>query len=391
MPTWRRIAALCTALVTLAGCGNPQGGHQNASRGAGTSDHRTGAAWRYDYTGKNTNAAFADIAAASADDAWAIGKSPVTGWVDIQKTLLFHYDAKTWRPYDLPPPLRHLDDLPCVRLDAAGPHDVWLFAGATTNPGGGRSPLAAHWDGTAWQAVDLPRDFPEVVRDVAVFGPGDVWAVDGSDTAWHWDGRHWQLLRLPGTAQALGGESGRDLWAVGFSLTREQVARPAAMHWDGHTWTKATMPSMPPGPKDDPHDGELTRVVALSAHDVRAFGTVSSEGGDNDAYSAGLALRWDGTRWSEDDGEPWVTGGAGNAIMLTPKRYMTLSGGQERITQPPCLAGRPGRLGEGGCRQKLHLTDYTAVPGTGQVWGVGSVSSRTFPSRPVIVRFTTAP
>ncbi|GGX97551.1 hypothetical protein [Streptomyces fructofermentans] len=392
MCTRRRIAVLCAALLTLAGCGHPQDTHRDSSRTGSSKSPRPGAVWRYDHTGSDTNASFADIAAASADDAWAVGKSPVTGWVDEQETLLFHYDGKAWRPYDLPPALRRLDELPIVRLDASGPRDVWLFAGISTTPEKSSPPLAAHWDGTAWQAVEVPRDFPQAVVGAAVFGPSDAWVVDGSDTARHWDGRQWRTSRLPGRAQALAGTSGRDLWAAGSALTREAVARPVAAHWDGGGWRKAEMPALSPRPKEGPYDSALARVVALSADDVRAFGTVSSEGGDTDAYSAGFALRWDGSRWSEETGVPCCAkGAAGDVIVLSPERYLTAAGEEERIARPPCLSDRPGKQGRGGCREKLQLEDFTAVPGSGQVWGVGSVRGREAAARPVVVRFTPAP
>lgn len=395
MPMLRRTAALCAALLILAGCGYPQDGNGAPSRTADSAGRRAGATWRYDYAGKNTNAAFADIAAASADDAWAVAKSPVTGWVDNQETHLFHYDGKSWRPYALPPPLRRLDELPYVRLDASGPGDVWLFAGILTNPTRSHPPLAAHWDGKTWQSVDLPQGFPQAVAGAAVFGPDDAWVVDGSDTARHFDGQQWHAVPLPAKAQSLAGTSGQDLWAVGSSgPTREHQAQPAAMRWDGSTWTEATLPAMPPGPRDDPHFGELTRAVALSAHDVRAFGYVTSEGADGDAdvYSAGLALRWDGSRWRKEGGVPCcVTGRTEGALFLSPKRYLAPSGRQERIAQPACLPGRSGKLGEGGCGQKLQLQDYSTIPGTRDVWGVGSVRGPAAPSRPVIVRLTAVP
>ncbi|MDG4858037.1 hypothetical protein P8605_07710 [Streptomyces sp. T-3] len=388
MPTLRLVAALCAALLMLAGCGRPEDGRPGASGAARHSE----AAWRYDYTGKNPNASFTDIAAASADDVWAVGKSPVTGQIDNQQTLLLQYDGKTWRPYDLPPPLTRLDELPIVRLDASGPRDVWLFAGILTNPDKSHPPLAAHWDGTSWEAVDLPPHFPQHVHGAAVFGPDDAWVVAGTDTAWHWNGRQWRASRLPIRAHDLAGTSGRDLWAVGTGPRRELVSSAAALHWDGAKWTRATLPAVPPGPKDDTHFAQLTRVVALSAHDVRAFGSVGSEGGDTDAYSAALAMRWNGSRWTKEDRAPCcVTGQSSGALFLSPKRYLTPTGEERRIAQPPCISGRPGKLGDKGCRQKLQLEDYAAVPGTRQAWGVGSARGGAAPSRPVIVRVTTAP
>ncbi|MFJ3224589.1 hypothetical protein ACIPJS_14720 [Streptomyces sp. NPDC086783] len=390
MPTMRRVAALCAALLVLAGCSDPRGRHEDHSSRTSRPDGNAAApGWSYDYTGQTTNASFTDIAAASADDAWAVGKSPVTGWGDGKQTLLFHYSGKVWRPYDLPSELRRrLDELPTVRLDSSGPGDVWLFAGVLTNPDRSRPPLAAHWDGTAWRTVRLPRDFPQIVRGAAVFGPDDAWIVDGSRTAWHWDGHQWRASRLPGRAQALAGVSGRDLWAVGSELTPEANPSLAGAHWDGSQWTETTMPDLAPGPKGDQHYGELTRAIAVSAEDVRAFGTVSSEGGDTDAYFAPLAVRWDGSRWKEEDRPPCcVTGGIADGLLLTPKRYLTASGEARRIAQPHCLTSRSGGR---GCGQHLELEDYATVPGTRQVWGVGSLRGGTPPPRPVIVRLSTA-
>ncbi|MEV0126207.1 hypothetical protein AB0I16_32470 [Streptomyces sp. NPDC050703] len=382
MSAAHRAAALFAVLLALAGCGSAPGGDEPPPRDG----HRSAAGWRYDYAGTRTNAAFTDIVASSGDDAWAVGKTPVTGQVDDQRTFLFRYDGKTWRPYRLPPRLRRLDELPSVRLAGSGPRDVWLFAGVLTAPERSRPPLAAHWDGTAWRTVDLPEDFPQVVTDAVVVGPEDAWAVDGTATARHWDGRRWRAVRLPDRARALAGGPGRDLWAVGSTAADTGTAAPAAMRRDGDGWTRTPVPPLPPGPRDDPRSGELTGVHVLSTGQVLAFGDVTSEGGDTDAYSAGLALRWDGSRWQEDGLPCCVTGAAADTLFLGPKRYLTASGGKRHIAGPPCLPVRSRPRAEDRCARKPALAAYAPVPGTRHVWGVGSVSGGGALSRPVIVR-----
>ncbi|MFE5209310.1 hypothetical protein [Streptomyces sp. NPDC056600] len=402
MSVARRFAAFCAAVVLLTGCSAVSDGQDGRDgrdgRGAQDRGDLGPAAWDYDHTGQETNASFLDIAAASADDAWAVGKTPVTGWVDDQKTLLLHHDGKEWRPYDLPPALSSLDDFPSVRLDSCGPGDVWLFAddsGAVKH----LPPFAAHWDGAEWRAVDLPEGFPGHVTSAVVLDRQDAWVAGDTAALWHWDGREWRVFRLPGRAwTAVAGTSGKDVWAVGRTTPADGYAQPATAHWDGSGWSTVKMPAMSPRRGEEALTRSLHDVFLLPGREVLAIGRASSEGGDTDAVFEPLMLRWDGSRWREDEGRyegsaRWrtqdggrccVTHQAGTTLFLSPGRHVSPSGEEARITMPPCLAGRPGRVGGDGCGQKLQLEDYAAVPGTQDVWGVGSVRGED--AVPVIVR-----
>ncbi|MEU0783002.1 hypothetical protein ABZ341_15635 [Streptomyces sp. NPDC006173] len=173
---------MATLILLCAACthGDPQSSKacQRAARPAST--------WRYDYVGSSRNAALVDIAAASADDAWAVGRTPATGNVTGQGVFLLHRDRTRWRRYQLPHALVRLEGLSSVRLDApSSGGDVWLFGGSLD---AGDRALVARWDGARWRAVPVPARFPRVVLGVAMFGADDGWVVDGTRTGWKWDG-----------------------------------------------------------------------------------------------------------------------------------------------------------------------------------------------------------
>src|SRR5215204_6408037 len=89
--------------------------------------------------------------------------------------------------------------------------------------------LVAHWDGSAWSRVPVPRRAHDFLFGVAAVSSTDLWAVGssddpgpGSDTfVLHWDGAQWTIIPSPnagpGTNWLLGvaAVSATDVWAVG--------------------------------------------------------------------------------------------------------------------------------------------------------------------------------
>ncbi|OIJ65502.1 hypothetical protein [Streptomyces mangrovisoli] len=399
-------AALAAALVLLCAACAP--GSPRSSAGARGTAAASSTAWRYDYLGADRNGAVSDIAAASADDAWAVARTPVTGNIDGQRASLLHYDGHRWRPYPLPPVLAPMTDLGSVRLDApVSGGDVWLFGGAV---GTGGEVLVARWDGTRWQQAGVPAQFPRDVTGAAVFAPDDAWVVDGTDTAWRWNGASWRPVRLASRVWDIAGASPGDVWAVGIGPSTEGAldnGGPVALHWDGRTWRKTAVPAVMPGestPEPSDLQGEsslsyeagLTRLAIRSADDVQAFGSVSGEGGQ-DVYQEQLTLHWDGSRWTKTPSGTvrcCVTGQAGGTVLLGSTYYLDASGRAVHIGRPPYAAGRSGKVTAVDRKQKFRVEDQAQIPGTREIWAVGAMvldahGDANF-HRPVIARRTPA-
>lgn len=100
------------------------------------------------------------------------------------------------------------------------PDDVWAVGGFA-----GRDPFAWRFDGSVWEATELPSDMPrtEAGEVPALFkvwgrGPDDVWAVGGLGTVLHFDGTGWRRVES-GTREPLFTVIGDDdaVYAVGGS------------------------------------------------------------------------------------------------------------------------------------------------------------------------------
>ncbi|MFI6281873.1 hypothetical protein [Streptomyces sp. NPDC050988] len=252
------------------------------------------ARWQLDYVttmSRETNVI--DIAAASRDEGWALGR-------DIREDgpgeyFLMHRHGTTWKRAETPlrPEKGTEFDNTNTHLDASSPDNVWLFA-SQIGYGGFESvgtPRAARWDGRRWRTTSV--DFS--VSDVAVLAPNDVWALDANPAVGlrHWDGEHWANHDLPGEAEALSATGPDDIWVVGSHDDRHLAPSPrtwpATMHFDGKKWRSVPTPELRlPGLKRD-GDASLLDVVAVSRDDAWTD--------DAEIHEMAFALHWDGKRW----------------------------------------------------------------------------------------------
>jgi hypothetical protein len=187
---------------------------------------------------------------------------------------------------------------------------------------------------TTWQIISSPNatEYPSSgLSAVSALSPTNAWAVgstsymDGGpiqSLIEQWDGSAWHVIASPGK-DGLGGVaavSATDVWAVG-SLSSHQV-RPTTLieRWNGTQWSLVRNPN--PGPFSDTLNG----VAAISATEVWAVG--ESVTATNTTQP--LIERWDGTAW--------------------------------RVGSSPVPAGATAS----------HFSAITRIPGTSQLWAVGS-------------------
>ena len=175
--------------------------------------------------------------------------------------------AKVWTQMT---PRSGYPDIPeLVGVGASSSSDVWAVG---EDDASSETPIAEHWDGTAWQGMSLANqldDYDGGLMGVSALSTGDAWAVGWQDTpgsgalAAFWNGSSWSVVATPAPAsgtRALWSVSmltPSDVWAVG-----DQLGRPLAEHWNGTRWSVVAAPGT----------GPLVSVKAVSASNVWAIG-----------------------------------------------------------------------------------------------------------------------
>lgn len=204
-------------------------------------------------------------------------------------------------------------------VDLLSEVDAWAVGEAYDVLPGQTTPVAMHWDGTAWTLVPTPIPSPGPASAncgldaVKMIASNDVWAGGWQykqDAAGyvgphlfviHWDGSQWTEVPTPMPA-TLGTQGGsgefihgidaagpNDVWFVGEWMEALQNKRPAlAMHWDGSNFTMFDTPLM--HPKGD----SLEAVAVIASNDVWAVGGGKTSASGANAY----ILHWDGSSWT---------------------------------------------------------------------------------------------
>jgi hypothetical protein len=197
---------------------------------------------------------------------------------------------------------------------AASPDDAWAvgFSGSTITDGG---TLMLHWDGRTWSRVaslQVLDGVPGVLSDVTAVSDSDAWAVGvtaaasasgesagaGKPLLVHWDGSRWsQVAGLPAVNGSLSAitMSSHSGWAVG-SFVVDGHPRPLILRWDGAVWRQEPAPA-------GVGDLSLAGVAVSSAGTawaigdapVEAIGEAPVEG--SFATVRSVLLRWSGSSW----------------------------------------------------------------------------------------------
>jgi hypothetical protein len=149
-----------------------------------------------------------DILALAPNDVWAVGSSEPAPDGSGGHALIAHWDGRSWAVVPSPRP-QNRSELSAIA--AAGADDVWAVGESWTaqRPGSGK-PLIVHWDGKSWRRLPVAPVPREAALDgVAALAPDDVWAVgsgfEGGGSrglALHWNGSGWRRTPTPAAASA---------------------------------------------------------------------------------------------------------------------------------------------------------------------------------------------
>jgi hypothetical protein len=310
----RIIVALGVVFCLLAGGVTAETG---AAQAAGPSAHAAA-------TSLSIPGELYGVAALSASDAWAVGFSGTTG----AKTLILHWNGRSWTQVTSPKPVTG----GLNAISAVSANNIWAVGSTVNLPSGtNERTLVMHWNGKSWRrdtsVPTLPGDLDSVVASgsnvwaggsirggvplvlrrtsghwylVPTDGPQKIafnaLAVTGPNSAWaggtvlvtphffHWNGSVWKPVSFPlqGAGNTLSGMAagpGGTAWAVG-SFVNQTTAKgtPASMHWNDKTWRNVPIPA--------PTDSALLGVGSVPG------GTAWAVGWDD--FTA-LIMRWAGS------------------------------------------------------------------------------------------------
>jgi hypothetical protein len=258
------------------------------------------------------------VSADSGTDAWAVGtvnRAAGSG----PGPLIDHWNGTSWQQ-SAAPTFASGDTVSLDAVSASSSSDAWSV-GFTSPSRYSYSPLAIHWNGSAWTTVATAQcttggvpvsSYLLGVADVSstsAFAVGEC-TSQATGLIQHWNGSTWTLMSLPdpnpanpGMTQSLSSisaDSATDVWAVGlYTIVYAPTGiryEPYSLHWNGTAWTVVAMPPVPGT------DGNLVyqfnAIDAISPTNVWAVGQSGDDVGVGGTPTATLIEHWNGTAWS---------------------------------------------------------------------------------------------
>jgi hypothetical protein len=258
--------------------------------------------------------------------------------------LIEHWDGHRWHVVSRPS--GRLTDAFFRGVTAIATDDVWAVGQRIGRSPVSRDPLAAHWDGTTWDLVRVPKpdgQRSDLLASVSASGSNDVWAVGqvregyapqqaiasqsdqpASSTVTlsaHFDGTKWKIVRSidrDGNSSFFGVSAFAqdDVWAAGWGgLPSTSLAE----HWTGESWSIADT-------ADRPQFDALYGLDGTSSTNLWAVGANQTPEGE----SLTLAEHYNGSSWAlsgtpspgtadrllgvaVSGGEVWAVGATGTA------------------------------------------------------------------------------
>ena len=218
------------------------------------------------------------VAAASAQDVWAVGYRDAKG---VYRALVEHWDGYRWTVVRLPP-LPRLggpgNGLNAVGASASGV--VWAVGGSARARGPSQ-PLVLRADGRGWSSVLASVSLHgATLNGVAAWGSG-AWVVGamrsgGGERAFSLQayGRRWRVVpidlaaSLSADLNAVWAAAPDEVWAVGSSFDGRWY-RPLVERAVGERWSRVPTPGIPG------YDSHLMAVAGFAGGEWWAVGSTS--------------------------------------------------------------------------------------------------------------------
>ncbi len=153
----------------------------------------------------NVGDGLSGVFALASDNIWVTGSFASTSTSTDNRTLVEHWNGKTWSVVSNPQP-QGMDSKGTAALWSLAPlspSDIWA-AGFYELPGAvSMRYLVEHWDGRAWSIVPTPAPARKLdnLRHIVAISDHDVWALTYNGSLLHWNGKVWSLSTLPNADQ----------------------------------------------------------------------------------------------------------------------------------------------------------------------------------------------
>jgi len=249
------------------------------------------------------------VFALASDNIWVTGSVASTSTSTDNRTLVEHWNGKTWSVVPSPNPSsegegNYPDTL--GKIAGSSANDIWAV-------GDGLGGFLEHWDGSAWRAVDTPASprsiYSYSFSSISVLSPTDAWVVGSTSSIKqgqlslieHWNGKAWSIVPSPNLHADVNGTELADVvalapdnvWAVGSTSSIKQGQLALIEHWNGKAWSVVSNPQ-PQGTNIE-SSAALWSLAPLSPGDIWASGFYELPGDVSLRY---LVEHWDGRSWS---------------------------------------------------------------------------------------------
>lgn len=275
-------------------------------------EHWNGRAWRITASPPlpktDASGELSGVDQVSPASAWAVGNATLAS--GGQRTLIEHFTGTSWATIPSPDPFTGTGaDDQLNGIGGTSAHDLWAV-GSAFNGSNIALPLLEHFTGSRWQSVAAPAvgGFPDLVS-VSADSRSDAWAVGTTATpndtplAVHWNGHAWDVVNVPclqGATVSAGCTSinvltgvsapaASNVWVSGYEEGSGLSFVPYVLHWNGKAWSLTKTPNL------GDVGSSLRGIIARSPDDVWAVGQTQTDG---NSVIATITEHFDGRGWS---------------------------------------------------------------------------------------------
>ena len=337
---------------------------------------------RTQYSG-NQNYLLNAVFVPAAEDVWAVGyrHGSVGGSYEFRTVIEHSTGGSDFQLVPSPdregaPATNFLQD-----IHGPSPSDLWAV-GWSRNPREPSRTLIERWNGSTWSiwpSAD-PGPFGNILNGVVSLAADDTWAVGArqdsfyqTPMAQHWDGTAWSAVPVPNPAFCTGhsylgdiaARSATAIWATGVCTSSSTGGDQGfVVRWNGTRWVipSAVNAAIP---------GRVTlSSLSISGPVVWLVGVSSADG-------VAFALRNQGGGWVRVPLSAQDSRGTAFAAVVARSGGTAWAVGTAPSPQPPFAGPGAMRLNAaGGLRQTIPLS-YGSLRGVaydpaGRIWAVGT-------------------
>jgi hypothetical protein len=239
------------------------------------------------------------VTAVSPSNIWAAGDySDQSGGISSDKTLILHWNGRTWKKVSSASPGSSFDALGTIRAVSAT--NIWAvgtYAGSDFHD----KSLALRWNGHAWSRVPSPNpgQSSDSLAGLAIGSASSIWTTElftrksgtpAVSEILRWNGHSWHAASAPTSSEFIdiSASSTKNAWAVGD----DSKGHSLALHWDGHSWKRASTPNISPKKLIN----ALQSVTVVSPTNAWAVGAAQNVFSVFEGTA--IEMHWNGRTWS---------------------------------------------------------------------------------------------